>query len=185
MSIRLANHIPHRDGKEARGKTQTCFLSRIQRVALLPENTLQNSRNGRYSREQSDPTAVNNQFEWLPSSPIRRVARLRRATLHLCGVVVLFLGLGIAAFVYGNAQLRAVARPSSNANADWQDSTLSTEDSKKSSRDVEMYYGNVGLLIVKWRDWFARPESQALIIASVSTLTALGCFVFANRSRKY
>ena len=65
-----------------------------------------------------------------------------------------------------------------------QDFTLSLEDSKKASRDMEMYYGKFGLVVAKWSsqlEELKRPGPLAIIIAVLSTLAASGCFVAANR----
>jgi len=64
---------------------------------------------------------------------------------------------------------------------DWQDSTLSVEDSKIASRDIEMYYGKIGFLVIRLSDWWKRPESKAIILATTSTLIAAGCFFAARR----
>ena len=36
------------------------------------------------------------------------------------------------------------------------------------------------MLIVKLRDWVEQPETLAIIIATVSTLAAVGCFLVAD-----
>ena len=65
-----------------------------------------------------------------------------------------------------------------------QDFTLSLEDSKKASRDMELYYGKFGLVVAKWSDWLEeleRPGPLAIMIAVLSTLVASGCFAAAHR----
>jgi hypothetical protein len=119
---------------------------------------------------------VNNKAA-IPSS-----SRKRRAAFNALGVLVLFLGLGGAGLIYyGSAQRRSAA-PSTGqgtpaAEGGWQDGTLSLPDSKKSSRDLELYYGKAGMLAVRLRDWVEQPGTLAIIIATVSTLAAMGCFL--------
>ena len=66
-------------------------------------------------------------------------------------------------------------------SGDWHDDTLSVEDSKASSRDVEMYDGKLGMLALKLSDAFHQPESLAMIIAVTSSLVAVGCFFVSRR----
>lgn len=128
-----------------------------------------------------DDTAVNDKPA-TPNSSFRR-----RAALNTLGVVVLLLGLGSASLVYWSAQARS-ARLSNdqatlNAGGGWQDGSLSLVDSKKSSHDLELYNGKVGVLAARLQDWCEKPESWAIMIATISTLTALCCFLAAHRSR--
>ena len=49
-----------------------------------------------------------------------------------------------------------------------QDFTLSLEDSKKASREMEMYYGKFGLVVAKWfgrLEELERPGPLAIVIA--------------------
>jgi hypothetical protein len=107
------------------------------------------------------------------------------ATLNRLGVVVLVLGLTSACLVFWIGQRRIARQSKSGATTttagDWQDGTLSVEDSKKASRDVEMYYGKIGFLMVRLSDWWKRPESKAIVLATASTLIAAGCFFAARR----
>jgi hypothetical protein len=113
------------------------------------------------------------------SPPTPKRPSTRRTKYNAAGVIVLVLGLPIAAIVYGAGQSPSAPQP--NAASDWRDGTLSTQDSKASSRDVELYYGKIGLLVVKLQDWSKQPTSWAILIAAVSTLTAVACFRAAHR----
>jgi hypothetical protein len=104
----------------------------------------------------------------------------RQSTLNRVGVIVLLLGIGVAGIVYWIQQNRSAQTASSEAG-DWRDSTLSLEDSKISSRDVELYNGKIGMLMVRLTDDLKRPEALPILIATISTLTALGCFLVARR----
>lgn len=97
---------------------------------------------------------------------------------------MLLLGLTSAGLVFWIGQRRIAGQSKSGATAtaegDWQDSTLSVQDSKAASRNVELYYGKLGFLVVSLSDWWERPESKAIVLATASTLIAAGCF-FAAR----
>ena len=117
--------------------------------------------------------------QWSGSSP------KQGATLNRLGVVVLLLGLTSAGLVFWFGQ-RQIARQSRSrattaAEGDWQDGTLSLEDSKSGSRAVELYYGKTGFLVLRLSNWWKRPESKAIVLATASTLIAAGCFFAARR----
>jgi len=101
-----------------------------------------------------------------------------RGPLNSLGVLILIVGLAIAAIIYPTGRARPAHRPT--APGEWQDSSLSTVDSKRSSRDVEMYSGKLGLLVVQFQDWTHQPASPAIIIATVSVLAASACFLAAK-----
>lgn len=123
-------------------------------------------------------TKVNNKVAILETSGRRRTA------FKALGVLVFILGLGSAGLIYGNAQHRSATasngQGTSAVDGGWQDGTLSAQDSKKSSRDLELYYGKLGMLVVRLRDWVEQPVNLAIIIATVSTLAAVGCFLVAD-----
>ncbi|HUJ10332.1 MAG TPA: hypothetical protein VL171_09920 [Verrucomicrobiae bacterium] len=102
-------------------------------------------------------------------------ASRQAATLNTVGVIVLVLGIGSAILLYRHSRPAA-----SNTNGDWQDNSLSLTDSKANTRDIEMYGGKLEVLMVKWMIWFRRPESQAIVIATLSVLLALSCFLGAR-----
>ena len=100
------------------------------------------------------------------------------ATLKTVGVIVLLFGMGSAVLVYRLGQDHSAT---STTNGEWKDSTLSLTDSKTATRDIELYGGKMEVLMVKWLGWLQRPESMAIIIATISALIALGCFLVARR----
>lgn len=100
----------------------------------------------------------------------------RQSTLNTVGVIVLVLGLTAASIVLVRGLGQSNSQAASNSPDDWQDNTLSIQDSKASSHDVEMYDGKLGLLTLELSHAFHQPESLAMIIATTSTLFALGCF---------
>jgi hypothetical protein len=107
--------------------------------------------------------------------------------LQTLGVLVLVLGAVSASIVFWSGQKRSANRSnkqeSSVVDGGWKDSTLSSEDLKGSSRTIEMNYGKVAVLIVNWLHWWEQlkpHESLAIIIATISTLTAITCFILAK-----
>jgi hypothetical protein len=96
--------------------------------------------------------------------------------LNTIGTLVLVLGLAGASLVL----VRGLRQSSNPASSNSQDDTLSVQDSKASSYEVERYDGTMGMLTVRLSDALHRPESLAMIIATASTLVALGCF-FVSR----
>jgi hypothetical protein len=121
-----------------------------------------------------------------PSSSLKSRAEL----LKTLGVVVLVLGVVSASIVYWSGQQRSASRSrnqeTSAVDGGWKDSTLSSEDLKGSSRTIEMNYGKVAVLMVSWLHWWEQlepHESLAIVIATISTLTALSCFIVAKGRR--
>ena len=102
-----------------------------------------------------------------------------RTAFNTLGILIFLLGTGSAGLIHWNARQSKVQKTSA-VQGTWQDGTLATQDSKKSSRDVEMYYGKAGMVAVRLRDWFEQPESLAIILATISTLAALACFLLAD-----
>jgi hypothetical protein len=100
----------------------------------------------------------------------------RQTMLNTIGTLVLVLGLAGASLVL----VRGLRQSSNPASSNSQDDTLSVQDSKASSYEVERYDGTMGMLTVRLSDALHRPESLAMIIATASTLVALGCF-FVSR----
>jgi hypothetical protein len=114
----------------------------------------------------------------------------RAELIKTLGVIVLVVGVVSASIVYWSGQKRLAAqsnnRETSVVDSGWKDGTLSPEDLKGSSRPIEMNYGKVAVLVLSWLHWWEQlkpHESLALIIATISTLTALGCFIVAKVCR--
>jgi len=119
-----------------------------------------------------------------PSRSAQRSAEL----LKTIGVVVLVLGIGSASVVYWSGQTSSARQSQyeepSNARGGWSDSSLSPGDTKGSSRTIEMNFGKVAVLIVNWLHGWAQLKPYqwlAITIAMISILTALSCFLVANR----
>jgi hypothetical protein len=108
-------------------------------------------------------------------------------TLRTIGAIVFVLGISSAGALLWIGKERSADSSGSQAisttEGDWKDGSLSLEDSKRASRDLEMYNGKVGMLTVKFYQVLQRPETPAIIIATISALIASGCFFFAQQPR--
>ena len=110
----------------------------------------------------------------------------RAELLKTLGVLVLVLGVVSSSIVYWSGQRRSASQlknQETSVAGGWKDSTLSSEDLKGSSRSIEMNYGKVAVLLVNWLHWWEQlkpHESLAIIIATISILTALSCFIVAK-----
>ena len=122
----------------------------------------------------------------VPNSSLKNRAEL----LKTLGVLVLVLGVVSASIVFWSGQKRSSSQSNSQetsvVDGGWKDSTLSPEDLKGPSRSIEMNYGKVAVLLVNWLHWWEQlkpHESLAIIIATISILTALSCFIVAKGCR--
>jgi hypothetical protein len=121
----------------------------------------------------------------MPDALIRR-----RNALNLLGIIVLVFGIGGAAVLYWTGKSRspgqAMNRETPTVENGWKDSTLSPDDTKGSSRDLELLYGKVGALVVSfWHRcelFLTSPTSGATVIGLVSAAVAFLCFLMANRA---
>ena len=102
--------------------------------------------------------------------------------LNLLGVIILLSGLGGATSIW-----LAQDRIDRQMAAGGTDATgpLSPEDSRRYTHDVEMYYGETGMLMDKWERWWERMthgKPLAETMAVVSLAAAGGLFYFAART---
>ena len=109
---------------------------------------------------------------------------MTRQMLKLLGVVILVSGLGAAASIW-LAQDR-VDRQQTVRGTDATE-PLSPEDSRRYTHDVQVYYGESGLLMDKWQRWieeWTQGKRLAELIAAASLLSASGVFwIGAERGR--
>jgi hypothetical protein len=110
-------------------------------------------------------------------TPVTPFARLR-STLIWSGVVILMVGLGSSALVW-RAQDR-IERENEAAQIANPANPLPPLDSRKHVRDVEIYYGKVGVLLEKADELF-HGKPLAKTIGIVSIFTAIGLFLVALR----
>ena len=101
-----------------------------------------------------------------------------RSGLNWLGVAVLVVGLGSAVLIW-RAQDRIDRE---NAAAEYADpaAPLSPLDSRRQVRDVEMYYGKLGVLVEEAKELF-HGKPLAKTIGVVSVLAAAGLFLVAAR----
>ena len=112
-------------------------------------------------------------------NPLRSISFAQfRSGLNWLGVMVLVAGLGSAVLVW-RAQDR-IDRESEAAQSADASAPLSSLDSRKQVRDVEMYYGKVGVLEEEAGE-LLHGKPLAKIIGVVSILTATGLFLVAAR----
>lgn len=129
------------------------------------------------------PTASGRDLDAVPHqynlNPLRSISFAQfRSGLNWLGVMVLVAGLGSAVLVW-RAQDR-IDRESEAAQSADASAPLSSLDSRKQVRDVEMYYGKVGVLEEEAGE-LLHGKPLAKIIGVVSILTATGLFLVAAR----
>ena len=100
--------------------------------------------------------------------PIQSSSLKRRAELlKTVGVAVLVLGLIVSSILYWGAEENPVTssdpKEISELAGSWKDGTLSPEDTKGSSRTIEMNYGKIAVLVAGWlHRWEElKPQSTA------------------------
>jgi hypothetical protein len=106
----------------------------------------------------------------------------RGLTFKLAGLLILLAGLGSSVFVW-LAQDRIDRQERKQGVADMAAAPLEPDDSRLYTHDMELYYGQSGLLVDKWRRWFeglARGKSLAKTIAVLSLAAGGGCFLMAK-----
>ena len=107
-----------------------------------------------------------------------------RFMLKLLGVVILVSGLGSATSIW-LAQDRIDRQR--NANEANSVEPLAPEDSRRYTHDVELYYGETGLLVDKWKrelKTWTQGKSLANLIAVASLIMASGVFYLAAGRRR-
>jgi len=104
--------------------------------------------------------------------------------LNLLAVIVLICSLGTATSIWlaqDRMDQKGSARGTDMAGP------LSPQDSRRYTHNVELYYGETGLLMDKWKGWWeemAQGKPLATIIAVASLVTAGGCFYLAANQSK-
>jgi hypothetical protein len=102
--------------------------------------------------------------------------------LRVAGVAILLAGLATAAWIWRTQGLgdqlkteEQLADPSA---------PLAISDSRKQSRQLEIYYGKTGLLVEQWSEdleHLTHGKPLAKLILVLSCLTAFGCFLTDHR----
>jgi hypothetical protein len=107
-----------------------------------------------------------------------------RLALNLAGMLILLVGLASAVII-----LRAHAgeQQTSDEQIINPEAPLTPSDSRKQSREIEIYYGKTGLLFERWSEQAAalfHGKALAKVIAIGSGIMASGCFLAARRVPK-
>ncbi len=110
-------------------------------------------------------------------------ARARRI-LNVLGTAILVAGL-VSAVALWRAQER---EDSSNPDQEAANpaAPLAPSDSRKQSREIEIFYGKTGLLMERWSERaqnLMHGKPLANVIGVVAVLTATGCFFIGARLR--
>ena len=99
-----------------------------------------------------------------------------RSLLKLLGLLILLGGLSAAGSLWlAQDRIERQRRAAGMEVAP----PLAPEDSRRYTHDVELYYGQTGLLVDKWRRWWAewtQGKPLAEVIAVASLLVASGLF---------
>ncbi|HZR16147.1 MAG TPA: hypothetical protein VFE51_02365 [Verrucomicrobiae bacterium] len=113
-----------------------------------------------------------------PSTP-NFGARLQRS-LKAVGWIILVSGLTSSALIWhAHARDKEVLNDPADPMA-----PLATSDSRKQSRQVEIYYGKTGLLFERWSEKAAElshGKPLAEMVFGISLIAALGCFFVSSR----
>ena len=109
----------------------------------------------------------------------------RVRVLRSLGLLILVAGLGSATAIWvaqDRLERRQRAGPALNPAA----APLEPDDSRRYTRDVELYYGKTGLLLDKWQRWFDQAthgKPLAWNLAFMSALSGAGCLFLARLVR--
>jgi hypothetical protein len=100
------------------------------------------------------------------------------------GVVILLAGYSGAALVW-RAQDRIDQENAAHQAAN-DDGPLAPLDSRAATRQVELNYGKMGLLMERWTEWaenltHGKPLAKTIVV--LSSAAAIGCFLAAGRRK--
>jgi hypothetical protein len=101
-----------------------------------------------------------------------------RPALLWLGSVILVLGLSAAGWVWYDQD--RIDRQNEAIQTDESGAPLAPLDSRKHVRDVQLYYGNLGVLMEK-AEGLLHGKPLAKTIAVASAMTAAGLFMIASR----
>ena len=108
---------------------------------------------------------------------------MNRSRVSLTGLIVLVLGLATAEGIYWFGKQAASAKSQESQELI---KTMQLENQRKEDRDIEMGFGKVYVLVIHAEQWWtALPGYQqaAFLIAGVTGLIALTCFILAAQLR--
>ena len=108
---------------------------------------------------------------------------MNRSRVSLTGLVVLVLGLATAEGIYWYGEQAASAK---GQDAEELTKMMQLENQRKADREIEMGFGGVYVTLIHGEQWWmALPGYQqaAFLIAAVTLLVALTCFIVAAQLR--
>lgn len=106
---------------------------------------------------------------------------VRRLALHIAAIVILVTGFTAAFIIWPAHALEGDANQTANPAL-----PLAPSDSRKQSRQIEIYYGKTGVLFERWSEnieSLAQGKTLAEAIAFSSALLTLSCAFAAARIR--
>lgn len=104
--------------------------------------------------------------------------------VRLLAATILVAGLGSAVSIWLAQDRIDRQRRVEETNAA---EPLSPEDSRRYTHDVELYYGETGMLVEKWKRWFAEMthgKGLAYTIALASLVVGSGLFYVAAHTNR-
>ena len=101
--------------------------------------------------------------------------------LNLLGVLILLGGLGSATFIWcvqDQIERQALAAQTNGQGPGSSAQPLAPEDSRRYTHDVEMYYGETGILMDKWSRWWnelthGKPLAETIAFSSLIVASGL------------
>lgn len=110
---------------------------------------------------------------------------MNRSRVRLIGLIVLVLGLAAAEGIYwfGERAAEKAGTPDSEEVAN----SIQLENQRKADREVEMGFGKVYVMVIHAENWWAALpvyKKIAFLIAAITVLVAIVCFVLAPQLRQ-
>lgn len=104
----------------------------------------------------------------------------RQAFLNFLGLVVLLGGISASVFIHCQGENPPMDQVASDGESD-RDGTLSLQDSKRLSGDIERTWGKLGTMSFShWTEGLRHPQQVSILILTGSLLVAFGCFFVAD-----
>jgi hypothetical protein len=117
----------------------------------------------------------------MPNQLLRISPAQLRVALNYLGLLVPLVGFVSAAIIWHASESASPAVSPDSANPA---APLSASDSRKQSRQIEIYYGKTGVLMERWREGLegvSHGKPLAELIMAVSSIIGAGCLLLATR----
>jgi hypothetical protein len=108
---------------------------------------------------------------------------MNRSRVSLIGLVVLALGLAIAEGIYWFGQQTASAKSQESEELT---KTMQLENQRKEDREIETGFGKVYVSVIHAEQWWSTLpgyEQAGFVIATITVLVAVACFILAAQLR--